>query len=113
MPGLPQALNGVEDPTYYELHRTLFRKTLADRQRLVSFLKGFQADLANLHRTAYSKELRRIQHKLDKGHISEEEAYQLKLAAVSPSAPHAPTASERDLIQVEHDLALLLRVADL
>ncbi len=136
MRGLPQALTGVEDMTYYTLHRDLFRKTLQDREQMVGILKGIQAELASLRRRIYSAELKHFQHKIDRyerGAISQADmadwlagkaqafgiafngrsAEDIQSMAYLLKTQMAKTQQEKDLIQVEHDLALLLKVADL
>ncbi|HVO32747.1 MAG TPA: hypothetical protein VMU17_02460, partial [Elusimicrobiota bacterium] len=63
--GLPNLLVGVENEQYYDLHRELFRKTYADRARLVEALHGVQADIATLPRRIYSGQLRSFQKDMD------------------------------------------------
>ncbi len=51
--GIPNLLVGVENGQYYELHRDLFRKSLASRQRLVSTLQNLQEGVKRLPRHIY------------------------------------------------------------
>lgn len=104
MRSAPHLLTGVEDSRYYNLHRDLFRQTLEKRTRLVEMLHGIQADLQSLERQVYSKKLRHFQHKLNA--LDPETAYLQEMQL-------AQTQQEKDLIQVEHDLGTLLKVADL
>jgi len=76
MKGLPNLLVGVEDSRYYNLHRDLFRKTLADRQELVGLLKGIDADIKPLENRFYGPSLQSFQKTLqayDKGELSHED----------------------------------------
>src|SRR5258708_1554326 len=52
---LPRLLVGVENEMFYTVHRTLFRKTLADRDELVSSLKAIQKDVNELPKYAFRK----------------------------------------------------------
>jgi hypothetical protein len=136
MQGLPHLLVGVENGKYYELHRDLFRRTLPDRTQMVSVLKGVQQDLVLVKNRVYSKELKRLQHRLDgytSGRVSafrmlswlKEEASpygieitgwkvaDIETAAFLVKAQMADTPAERDVVQVEQDLALLQKVQEL
>ena len=157
MRGLPRALTGAEDLRYYTIHRNLFRKTLADRSRLVRALRAIQSDIRPLRKKLYSSVVRKIQSKIDafdQGALPPGEyidylaslasAYQLPLQVGYPhlarflqnprgghetdfdkifheggelafrlKLANAESRQEKDLIHVERDLALLLRVADL
>jgi len=53
--GIPNLLVGAEDEKFYTVHRDLFRKTLADRQELVSTLKSIQHDINELPRFVFHK----------------------------------------------------------
>ena len=136
MRGAPNLLVGVEDGRYYNLHRDLFRQTLEKRARLVEMLHGIQADLISLERQVYSKELKHFQRKLDafhKGKVGVVEMMDLLAEKGRPfgidvggrsmgdiestayllKTQMAQTPREKDLVQVEHDLDILLKVADL
>jgi hypothetical protein len=65
MRGEPNRLTGVEDPRYYNLHRDLFRQTLAQRQHLVELLRWLRSDLLELRPSVYSKALKQMQTKID------------------------------------------------
>jgi len=52
---LPHLLVGVENETYYLAHRDLFRKTLSDREELVTSLKTIQTDINKLPRYVFHK----------------------------------------------------------
>lgn len=73
MRGLPDALQGVEDPNYYQMNRELFRKTFANRDVLVTTLKRLQEDIRPLRRQRYSPNVLEIQTEIDhfnKGNVS-------------------------------------------
>src|SRR6185295_5165318 len=63
--GLPNALVGVEDAKLYNVHRDLFRRTLAGRRELASELRGIRGELRLLSRRLFSPELRRLQQVSD------------------------------------------------
>jgi len=73
--GLPHLLVGAENKKYYLLHRDLFRKTLTDRNELVSRLKTIQSEMNELPRRVFHKnrDLWEFQKKVDaydKGEMS-------------------------------------------
>jgi hypothetical protein len=141
--GLPRSLVGVDQKEYYELHRDLFRKTFQDRDRLVGMLRGIEADIRLLRPRVYSKELMKFQRKQDAfaaGKMGAENAvawleseaapFGMDVQALYRSPPEklfadiesltfilkiqkAAAPLEKNLVQVERDLALLLKVADL
>ncbi len=62
---LPNLLVGVENDQYYNLHRELFRKTYADRAKVVSAVRDLQADIATLPRKVYSAPVKLFQKDVD------------------------------------------------
>ena len=102
MRGIPNLLVGVEDEQYYNLNRELFRKTLADRQELVSLLKGLEADIAPLQDRIYGQALGDFQKKADaydKGEMSTHDF----IALLTPS----PAAAGGGSIDLKHDFPTL------
>src|SRR5262249_16052217 len=61
MQGLSHALTGVEEESYYTLHRDLFRKTYKDREELVRTLKELQRVIQGLKRRVYGRALRHFE----------------------------------------------------
>ena len=55
---LPQAVNGVENPNFYQVNRDLFRQSLDGRTQLVQALEGIAADLDTLQRSLFSREVK-------------------------------------------------------
>jgi hypothetical protein len=141
--GFSKALTGAEDQRYYDVHRQMFRKTYQNRSQIVASLKGLQADIRSLRPTILSGSVRQLQAKVDafdRGEIGERELIAELSARGRPfginadSLTHSPperlyddiqavafmlklqmaaNRAEKDLIQAEHDISLVLRVADL
>jgi len=63
----PKLLTGVENQEYYNVHRDVFVKTHADREKLVHELQTIQAQIERLPRKLYTRPLIQI-HRLQKAH---------------------------------------------
>lgn len=63
--GISNLLVGVENGTYYNLHRDLFRKTFNDRQTLVGILKALNHEFKALRKRTYGLKLQNLQKHLD------------------------------------------------
>src|SRR5262249_16822176 len=136
MRGVPNLLVGVEDGNYYTLHRDLFRKTFKDRERMVGMLKELESQIQLLKPRVFSRDLRHfdVKHRAFRegkmsyarylSYLSDQaKALGMELQSPSPESietvsylvmqDKAKTQQEKDLLFVEHDLVLLLKVADL
>ena len=83
--GLPDLLTGVENETYYQLHRELFRKTFSDRQKLVEALNGIKAEIAPLPAQTYGPSLKAIQDVLDNYDQGKTSALEMISAFLTPA----------------------------
>jgi len=104
----PHLLQGVEDFRYYNTHRELFRQTYEKREKLVLRLTAIQRDLQDLRPKVYSPELRKL---IEKGGAFWEEADEI--THFMKKLELATTPEAKALLQVERDLELLLKIADL
>ncbi len=104
--GIPNLLVGAENEKYYLVHRDLFRKTLADRNELVSQLKAIQHDINELPRYVFHKnkalwEFQQQVEAYDKGEISTHEFIGLLMNKADTAATSEDRSNGRSAVTAE------------